>query len=177
MILLQIRLLFLTVIITNYVTNGEMQDLTHLSEDEIKANLNPENDPLISLEVMNEIQGGTFLMGTDAPDANHGENPSKTISVRTFHLDRYPVTVAHFKAFLKKKRRYKVQTTQTGFSYVIAGLETKYVDKERGLFSFKYSFNTSRNYFVQKYFQGKLHLLLSGKLQGVSSSFNQFMLK
>ncbi|XP_075241186.1 inactive C-alpha-formylglycine-generating enzyme 2-like [Convolutriloba macropyga] len=157
MILLQIRLLFLTVIITNYVTNGELQDLTHLSEDEIKANLNPENDPLISLEVMNEIQGGTFLMGTDAPDANHGENPSKTISVRTFHLDRYPVTVAHFKAFLKKKRRYKVQTTQTGFSYVIAGLETKYVDKDDMESHPEYDFYAKVPHASWRYPRGKGH--------------------
>ncbi|XP_063714399.1 inactive C-alpha-formylglycine-generating enzyme 2-like isoform X2 [Symsagittifera roscoffensis] len=107
----------------------EMMDWTNLSAEAIKSHLNPQNDPLISLEVMNEIMGGTFLMGTDAPDANHGENPSRTINVRTFHLDRYPVTISHFKNFLLRKKRYKPQCILNGYSYVTKGLEAKYVDR------------------------------------------------
>ena len=105
-------------------------DLSDWDDDAIQDIVNPRNDPLLKYEVMNEVPGGRFLMGTDASDANHGENPSKTISVRPFHIDRYPVTVAHFKRFLRIKRRYKPETYTTGYSYVLKGLQSRYVDHQ-----------------------------------------------
>ena len=109
---------------------SEIMDMTDWEDYAIQEAVNPNNDPLLKYEIMNEIPGGRFLMGTDAPDANHGENPSKTISVRPFHMDRYPVSVAHFKRFLRAKKRYKPETYMTGYSYVLRGLQTKYVDSD-----------------------------------------------
>jgi len=43
-----------------------------------------------------EIPGGTFLMGSDSPDAPENEKPVHEVKVATFRLDRTEVTVKAF---------------------------------------------------------------------------------
>ena len=45
---------------------------------------------------MAAIPGGTFAMGSDAPDANENEKPIHTVTVAGYRLDRTEVTVAAY---------------------------------------------------------------------------------
>ena len=55
----------------------------------------------ISLETVS-IPGGTFLMGAppDEPGSNNGERPQHHVTVPAFHMGRYVVTIAQWRAVM-----------------------------------------------------------------------------
>ena len=65
------------------------------------------------------LSGGTFLMGTDYEEAfpNDGEGPVRQVTLRPFHIDRYPVTNRRFRKFTETTR-YKTEAERFGWSFV-----------------------------------------------------------
>ena len=75
---------------------------------------------------MAELPGGTFLMGSNDPDArpDEGEAPVREVAVDGFRIDRTTVTNAQFAAFVDATG-YRTQAESIGWSYVFKGLLTK----------------------------------------------------
>ncbi|KAL2087006.1 hypothetical protein ACEWY4_018065 [Coilia grayii] len=63
------------------------------------------------------IHGGGFKMGTNAADGRDGESPMKTVTVKPFKLDKYPVTNSDFRKFVKDQK-YKTEAETFGWSFV-----------------------------------------------------------
>jgi formylglycine-generating enzyme required for sulfatase activity len=82
--------------------------------------LNP--DPL--QELMIEIEGGTFLMGSDK---RAEEQPIHSVTVPTFFMSKYAVTVAQFRMFVDSTN-YLTEAERDGGSYVWDG--SKSIKKE-----------------------------------------------
>ncbi|HNL39642.1 MAG TPA: SUMF1/EgtB/PvdO family nonheme iron enzyme, partial [Saprospiraceae bacterium] len=73
--------------------------------------------PFTVVEVL--IPGGTFQMGTNEGYAE--EAPAHQVTLDSFYLGRYEVTVAEFKAFVKATG-YKTDAEKAGHSTVAFGL-------------------------------------------------------
>ncbi|WP_027965238.1 formylglycine-generating enzyme family protein [Halalkalibacillus halophilus] len=81
------------------------------------------------------INGGEFLMGSDAPDINphDGEAPVRTVAVDSFEIDQTVVTNESFKKFVEATG-YVTDAEQFGWSFVFHLLindANKYAAKER----------------------------------------------
>lgn len=48
-------------------------------------------------DAMVHIHGGGFRMGTSAADGRDGESPVRSVTVKSFQLDKYPVTNSDFR--------------------------------------------------------------------------------
>lgn len=72
------------------------------------------------------ITGGTFTMGANPndPDAADDEQPQRTISVNSFYIDQYEVTVRRYAAFLNEIGGYR--NACFGEYCVYSGVETIY---------------------------------------------------
>ncbi|MCY3812332.1 MAG: formylglycine-generating enzyme family protein [Gammaproteobacteria bacterium] len=72
------------------------------------------------------LPGGTFLMGSDDPDARpeDGEGPVREVTVDGFRIDRTTVTNAQFQAFVDATG-YRTQAESFGWCYVFKGLLPK----------------------------------------------------
>lgn len=66
---------------------------------------------------MVHIPGGTMTMGTNAGDGRDGESPTKGVAVGPFNIDRYPVTNADFRDFVRAQK-YKTEAETFGWSFV-----------------------------------------------------------
>jgi len=75
--------------------------------------------PAELLERMVPLDGGSFLMGTDYPDAfpNDGEGPVREVTVAPFLMDRYPVTNDLFRQFVDATG-YRTEAEVFGWSFV-----------------------------------------------------------
>ena len=73
--------------------------------------------------VMVELPGGTFLMGSDDPDARPevGEGPVREVTVDGFRIGRATVTNGEFGAFVDATG-YRSEAESYGWSYVFKGL-------------------------------------------------------
>ncbi|XP_038078098.1 inactive C-alpha-formylglycine-generating enzyme 2-like [Patiria miniata] len=80
-------------------------------------------------EEMVLIKGQQFTMGTDAEDAKEGEGPARLQTVKSFKINRYPVTIASFRKFVKAKK-YKTEAEKFGWSFVLEMFVSKKVSKE-----------------------------------------------
>ncbi len=71
---------------------------------------------------MVKLPGGSFLMGTDSPEAwaDDGEGPIREVSVTGLYVAETAVTNAQFKAFADATG-YKTESEQFGWSYVFRG--------------------------------------------------------
>uniref|UniRef100_A0A3Q3K108 Sulfatase-modifying factor enzyme-like domain-containing protein n=1 Tax=Monopterus albus TaxID=43700 RepID=A0A3Q3K108_MONAL len=63
------------------------------------------------------IPGGKMLMGTNAADGRDGESPTKEVEVGPFKIDKYPVTNADFRDFVRAQK-YKTEAETFGWSFV-----------------------------------------------------------
>ncbi|XP_039612912.1 inactive C-alpha-formylglycine-generating enzyme 2 [Polypterus senegalus] len=63
------------------------------------------------------LPGGTFKMGCDAADAQDGEAPVREVTVQPFALDKYPVTNAEFREFVRAQK-YRTEAETFGWSFV-----------------------------------------------------------
>jgi sulfatase modifying factor 1 len=70
-------------------------------------------------ERMIALPGGTFLMGTDSPDAFplDGEGPVREVTLNAFSIDRFPVTNDLFARFITATG-YKTEAETYGWSFV-----------------------------------------------------------
>lgn len=68
---------------------------------------------------MVELPGGTFLMGTDYPEAfpDDGEGPVRAVKLSPFRIDRFPVTNALFERFTTETG-YQTEAERFGWSFV-----------------------------------------------------------
>ena len=75
---------------------------------------------------MVELAGGTFLMGTNDPDARleDGETPPRPVTVGAFALDRTTVTNGQFGGFVAATG-YRTEAEAFGWAYVFKGLLSK----------------------------------------------------
>ncbi len=65
------------------------------------------------------LPGGTFLMGTDSPEAfpEDGEGPVREVSLEAFRIDRAPVTNRRFAEFVAGTG-YRTEAERFGWSFV-----------------------------------------------------------
>ena len=56
--------------------------------------------------LMISIEGGTFLMGSEDPEARDREKPVHTVAVPSFYMAKYPVTQALWKAVMGNNPSY-----------------------------------------------------------------------
>ena len=75
-----------------------------------------------STEDMVRLDGGRFLMGSDAAIGYpaDGEGPVRTVTLDPFYIDSYPVTNRQFAEFVKATG-YRTEAEQFGWSFVFAG--------------------------------------------------------
>ncbi|CAL8304207.1 unnamed protein product [Gadus morhua 'NCC'] len=66
---------------------------------------------------MVHIPGGKMTMGTNEGDARDGEAPTKGVVVGPFNIDKYPVTNADFRDFVRA-HKYKTEAEKFGWSFV-----------------------------------------------------------
>ncbi|KAG5279088.1 hypothetical protein AALO_G00105950 [Alosa alosa] len=66
---------------------------------------------------MVHIHGASFKMGTNAADGRDGESPVRSVTVKPFKLDTYPVTNSDFRKFIKEQK-YKTEAETFGWSFV-----------------------------------------------------------
>ncbi|CAL8365333.1 unnamed protein product [Lota lota] len=66
---------------------------------------------------MVSIPGGSMTMGTNEEDARDGESPTKAVTVGPFQIDKYPVTNADFRDFVRAQK-YKTEAETFGWSFV-----------------------------------------------------------
>ncbi|KAG2459477.1 TCPW protein, partial [Polypterus senegalus] len=82
-----------------------------------------ESGQLIGVDLSTDIgtivhlPGGTFKMGCDAADAQDGEAPVREVTVQPFALDKYPVTNAEFREFVRAQK-YRTEAETFGWSFV-----------------------------------------------------------
>ena len=78
-----------------------------------------------------ELPGGTFLMGSDGPDANpgDGEGPVRDVTVSPFAIDAVAVTNARFATFVKATG-YVTDAERYGWSFVFHLLVPPHVDEK-----------------------------------------------
>jgi formylglycine-generating enzyme required for sulfatase activity len=84
--------------------------------------------PNVTLELVC-VPAGEFLMGSDKSkdkDADDDELPQYPITLDTYLIGKYPVTVAQFAAFVKATK-HKTQAEKDGSSYTRTGSEWKEV--------------------------------------------------
>lgn len=82
---------------------------------------------------MVRLDGGTFLMGTDHPDAwvQDGEGPVREVFVSPFYIDICTVTNDQFQKFVAETG-YKTEAEKFGWSYAFHNLIPKSVFKKGG---------------------------------------------
>ncbi|MGA2136097.1 MAG: formylglycine-generating enzyme family protein [Bryobacteraceae bacterium] len=75
-----------------------------------------------STEDMVRLDGGRFLMGSDAAVGYpaDGEGPVRTVTLDPFYIDPYPVTNRRFGEFVKATG-YRTEAERFGWSFVFAG--------------------------------------------------------
>ncbi|KAF3705710.1 Sulfatase-modifying factor 2 C-alpha-formylglycine-generating enzyme 2 Precursor [Channa argus] len=66
---------------------------------------------------MLDIPGGKMLMGTSASDGRDDESPTKEVELGPFKIDKYPVTNAEFRDFVRAQK-YKTEAETFGWSFV-----------------------------------------------------------
>ena len=64
-----------------------------------------------------KLSGGKFRMGSSSADTKRGELPAKTVGVKPFVIDKYPVTNQNFRKFVRAKK-FKTEAERFGWSFV-----------------------------------------------------------
>lgn len=62
------------------------------------------------------LSGGKFRMGSSTADTARGELPAKTVGVKPFVIDKYPVTNENFRKFVRAKK-FKTEAERFGWSF------------------------------------------------------------
>ncbi|CAJ0950055.1 unnamed protein product, partial [Ranitomeya imitator] len=80
-------------------------------------------------DLMVQVNGGKFTMGTNAPDGKDGERPTKQVTVKRFAIDKYPVTNQNFREFVRATK-YKSEAETFGWSFVFEDFVTDELKKK-----------------------------------------------
>ncbi|CAJ0950051.1 unnamed protein product, partial [Ranitomeya imitator] len=80
-------------------------------------------------DLMVQVNGGKFTMGTNAPDGKDGERPTKQVTVKRFAIDKYPVTNQNFREFVRATK-YKSEAETFGWSFVFEDFVTEELKKK-----------------------------------------------
>ncbi|XP_071110113.1 inactive C-alpha-formylglycine-generating enzyme 2-like [Haliotis cracherodii] len=70
------------------------------------------------LTPMQLFKATDFWMGINDPKSETGEFPFRVGHTKSFYMDMYPVTNAHYWEFSMKKRRYRTEAETKGWSWV-----------------------------------------------------------
>ncbi|XP_067658779.1 inactive C-alpha-formylglycine-generating enzyme 2-like [Haliotis asinina] len=70
------------------------------------------------LTPMQLFKSTDFWMGINDPKSETGEYPFRVGHTKSYYMDMYPVTNAHFWEFSMKKRRYRTEAETKGWSWV-----------------------------------------------------------
>jgi sulfatase modifying factor 1 len=91
-------------------SDGKNQALGEVASDELRT---------ARREGMVELEGGTFLMGTDYAQGfpADGEGPVRSVRIRPFTMDRYPITNDQFEDFVRRTG-YLTEAEHFGWSFV-----------------------------------------------------------
>ena len=81
----------------------------------VNINVSLENDDGYNAAVT--LLGGKFRMGSSSADTKRGELPTKTVAVKPFVIDKYPVTNENFRKFVRAKK-FKTEAERFGWSFV-----------------------------------------------------------
>nr|BAJ83908.1 sulfatase modifying factor 2 [Hemicentrotus pulcherrimus] len=86
--------------------------LSHaLSKDEVPA------DPVYDkYEEMVALPGGKFTMGSSKSDGKDGESVQRKVTVKPFKINKYPITTASFRKFVRAKK-YKTDAEKYTWSF------------------------------------------------------------
>eukprot|EP00057_Strongylocentrotus_purpuratus_P018850 XP_011673324.1 PREDICTED: uncharacterized protein LOC576301 [Strongylocentrotus purpuratus] len=86
--------------------------LSHaLSKDEVPA------DPVFDkYEEMVALPGGKFMMGSSKSDGKDGESVQRKVTVKPFKINKYPITAASFRKFVRAKK-YKTDAEKYAWSF------------------------------------------------------------
>ncbi|XP_071508149.1 inactive C-alpha-formylglycine-generating enzyme 2-like [Diadema antillarum] len=68
-------------------------------------------------EEMVELPGGKFTMGSTAQNGKDGESVQRKVSVKPFKINKYPITNAAFRKFIRAKK-YKTDAEKYTWSFV-----------------------------------------------------------
>lgn len=63
------------------------------------------------------LSGGKFRMGSSSADPKRGELAAKSVGVKPFVIDKYPVTNENFRKFIRAKK-FKTEAEKFGWSFV-----------------------------------------------------------
>ena len=63
------------------------------------------------------LLGGKFRMGSPSADTKRGELSARTVGVKPFVIDKYPVTNENFRKFVRAKK-FKTEAESFGWSFV-----------------------------------------------------------
>lgn len=63
------------------------------------------------------LSGGKFRMGSSSADPKRGELAAKSVGVKPFVIDKYPVTNENFRKFIRAKK-IKTEAEKFGWSFV-----------------------------------------------------------
>lgn len=63
------------------------------------------------------LSAGKFRMGSSSADPKRGELSAKTVGVKPFVIDKYPVTNENFRKFVRAKK-FKTEAERFGWSFV-----------------------------------------------------------
>ncbi|XP_074870087.1 inactive C-alpha-formylglycine-generating enzyme 2 [Carettochelys insculpta] len=77
---------------------------------------------------MVKLPGGKFQMGANLPDSKN-EGPLQEVTVKSFAIDKYPVTNRDFREFVREKK-YKTEAEDFGWSFVFEDLVSEELKKK-----------------------------------------------
>ncbi|XP_042713733.1 inactive C-alpha-formylglycine-generating enzyme 2 isoform X2 [Chrysemys picta bellii] len=77
---------------------------------------------------MVRLPGGKFQMGTNSPDGKN-EGPLEAVTVKSFAIDKYPVTNRDFREFVREKK-YKTEAEAFGWSFVFEDFVSEELKKK-----------------------------------------------
>ncbi|XP_078535511.1 inactive C-alpha-formylglycine-generating enzyme 2 isoform X2 [Lissotriton helveticus] len=80
-------------------------------------------------DLMVQLPGGKFKMGTDSPDSKDGEGPIREVKVKPFSIEKYPVTNKDFREFVRAKK-YKTEAEVFGWSFVFEDFVSEELKKK-----------------------------------------------
>ena len=89
-----------------------IKNVSHAANDEYNAEIT--------------LLGGKFRMGSSTADTKRGELSVKTVGLKPFVIDKYPVTNENFRKFVRVKK-FKTEAERFGWSFVFHSFVSKEV--------------------------------------------------
>uniref|UniRef100_A0A8C6ZJM9 Sulfatase modifying factor 2 n=1 Tax=Nothoprocta perdicaria TaxID=30464 RepID=A0A8C6ZJM9_NOTPE len=78
---------------------------------------------------MVQLPGGKFQMGSSSQDNKNEEGPVREVTVKSFAIDKYPITNRDFREFVRE-RKYKTEAEAFGWSFVFEDFVSEELKKK-----------------------------------------------